>query len=96
MGFYIEMGISSGKEEWLLKSHNAILTRCPDSFDDIPPDKGLICVVDNYIFEAAAYCFSESELKAFSDLSDHRPKKWLLVDKGVAETLSGYKTRDTL
>lgn len=95
MGFYIETGSSSEKAAWLLKNHNAIITRCPASFDDIPSDKGLICVVDNYIFEAAAYCFSESELRDFSDWTDHRPKKWLLIDKDVAEMLSGYKTRGT-
>ena len=41
----------------------------------------LVCVVDNGFFGAAAYAYTEGELKAFTDPSDRRPKKWFTWDK---------------
>jgi len=38
----------------------------------------LICVVDNGLFEAAGYCYSEEEFKVFNDPNDWRPKTWLV------------------
>ncbi len=43
-----------------------------------PPkyQENLVCVVDNGFFQAAAYCYSESEFEAFNDPHDSRPKMW--------------------
>lgn len=41
----------------------------------------LVCVVDNGPFGAAAYAYSESEMKAFQYRGDYRPKVWLIWDK---------------
>lgn len=38
----------------------------------------LVCVVDNGLFEAAAYCYNESEFQAFNDPQDFRFKLWLI------------------
>lgn len=38
----------------------------------------LVCVVDNRVFGAAAYLYSPSELKDFSDPKDARPKRWFV------------------
>jgi hypothetical protein len=47
-------------------------------FDDPKKwEEGLVCVVNNGPFEAAAYAHCESELKYFSDAYDDRPKVWL-------------------
>jgi hypothetical protein len=89
MGFYIETGTSRGKADILISQYGASPV-CP-VFKDIDDNKALICVVDNGYFEAAAYCFSEQEFKAFNDPSDPRPRKWLIMDKDVAEKLSGYR-----
>jgi hypothetical protein len=56
-----------------------------DGAQAIPKPKefgpNLVCVVDNGIFGAAAYCYSEGEFKAFTDPSDTRPTKWFIWDK---------------
>jgi hypothetical protein len=41
----------------------------------------LVCVVDNGFFEAAGYCYSESEFQAFNHPTDNRPKTWLVHPK---------------
>lgn len=41
----------------------------------------LVCVVDNLMFGAAAYCYNEGEFRVFTDPSDARPKKWFIWDK---------------
>lgn len=91
MGYYIETDASTGKAQWLVFNENAEFVQQPDSFDGVPEDKALICVVNNFIFEAAAYCFSPEEFEVFTLPDDVRPKKWLLMDKVRAESMSGYK-----
>ena len=41
----------------------------------------MVCVVDNGIFAAAAYAYSEGEFRVFSDEHDRRPKTWFIYDK---------------
>lgn len=43
--------------------------------------KNLVCVVDNGYFGAAAYAYSEREMKAFQLPDDTRPKRWFTWDK---------------
>jgi hypothetical protein len=89
MGFYIDTFCNQGKADELVKRHGAIKIATPKSFNDIPVDKGLICVVENGFFDAAGLCYDESEFKAFV-FPDGRRKQWLLMNKGLAENLSGY------
>jgi len=63
----------------------------PESFDQIGQGIGLICVVDNGLFEAAAFCFDEQEFKEFIDPKDPRPKTWVVMDRDKAEILSKYR-----
>lgn len=42
-----------------------------------PESTAIVCVVNNGIFEAAGYCYSENEFLAFSDSNDRRSKTWL-------------------
>jgi len=87
MGHYIQ-GPTKGKVDFLVHEFSAIRTTQPISFSMIPGDKELICVVDNGIFDAAAWCFSEREFDEFTQKSDPRPKRWLLMDsKLVREKL---------
>jgi hypothetical protein len=45
-------------------------------------EEGLICVVDNGPFDAAAYVADERDLKDFSDYTqDERERVWLRWDK---------------
>lgn len=49
--------------------------------------EGIVCVVDNGPFEAAAYAYSESEMNEFK-APDGRPKTWLFYP--AAKNISGY------
>ena len=55
MGYYIEVPEQKGKADQLVRLHNArILPGRPKTFEDMPGDMALICVLDNGPFEAAA------------------------------------------
>ena len=90
MGYYIQTDGVRKKSQYLIDKHNAERISQPVKFEDIPDDKGLVCVVDNIVFEAAAYCFNESEFLSFNSPSDMREKIWLVMDKKEVEKLSGY------
>jgi hypothetical protein len=90
MGYYIQ-GPAKCKTQYIVSEYDGKIIPTPESFGDIPQDKGLICVVNNGYFEAAGYCFSAREFEAFSSPTDNRPKTWLIMDRELAEELSGYK-----
>lgn len=89
MGFYIQ-GPNTGKTQDILAKHDAIplddMQQVADAFD---AGLGVVCVVDNGPFEAAAFCYSKDELCEFSRSS--KPKLWLAMDRELAETLTGFK-----
>lgn len=63
-----------GKAKFIIDNvDGAIRTSETDMFSE-----NIVCVVDNGMFEAAAYIYSNSELHAFAE-SDGRPKTWLSV-----------------
>lgn len=89
MGFYIQ-GPPLGKVGFIESEYGAeVLSGPPSSFDEVPENKGLICVVSNGPFEAAGFCFSASEFDAFTH-PDTRPKTWLLMDLEEAKRASGF------
>lgn len=94
MGYYINTGHNVGKAEWLIANESALeLTFVPRSLADLSPDtelNGLICVVNNGPFEAAGFIYSDRELEAFTDPSDYRDKRWLVMPLERAKELSGY------
>ena len=47
----------------------------------------LVCVVENGVFDAAGFAYSESEMRQFL-INDERPKTWLIVEN--ASKWSGY------
>ncbi len=93
MGYYIEVPNVKGKAQQVIDIHGAeLLVRAPLSLSDIPPDKAVICVVDNGPFEAAGFMYSEMELQYFrSEVPGRSPHQWLTMDKAKACELSGYK-----
>jgi len=91
MGYYIEVPSSKNKTEQLIKLHDAKEVKCPELFSDVPNDKALICVIDNGLFEAAGYCYSPNEFREFKFDRSSQPRKWIIMDKDLAEKLSGYK-----
>jgi len=64
---------AKGKAEFLLNEGATKVT------GKIEFQENLVCVVDNYHFDAAAYAFSEEEMKQFLNPYDNRPKTWLIV-----------------
>lgn len=74
MGKYIN-GIGTTyteKIKALREQHNAVVT-------DSSFKKDLVCVVDNVLFAAAGYMYSEEERNEFANPADDRRKTWLIV-----------------
>lgn len=91
MGFYIEVPENKGKAAQLAKLYGAdIMDAPPETFDDVPENLALICVVDNGLFEAAALCYCADEFAAFNDPADYRRRRWVLMDKAKAHELTGF------
>jgi hypothetical protein len=91
MGYYVQ-GPAIGKAQFIVSEHDGVIISQPKEFNDVVNDKAIICVVGNGAWEAAAYCYNEKEFEEFADPSDPRPKKWLVMDKDLAEELSGFKS----
>ena len=91
MGYYIDNDSSGAvlprfdKAEHLIQYEGAIVLENPTEFVE-----GMVCVVENGMFDAAAYAYSESEFKCFYDLADVRKKTWLRLDPEKAKQLSGF------
>ncbi len=43
--------------------------------------ENLVCIVDNGMFEAVAYCKDQRDFDDFTDVDDYRRKTWLIWDK---------------
>ena len=84
MGYYIETPERSNKAEQIARIHDGEIIPQPLNFSKVPEGKALICVVDNRIFEAAAFCYNEAEFKVFSDPNDVRGRKWVIIQRDVA------------
>ena len=94
MGFYIETGTNTQKANILRQKHGATLTTVADARKTFTesPEMGVVVVVDNGFFEAAGFAYDENEFSMFvDDPHDHRNKTILLMDRKLAEELSGYK-----
>lgn len=82
MGKYVNItskgsvGSSFGSKCDCLIADGAKEIKTPKQFQ-----KNLVCVVDNGFFGAAAYAYSENEMKCFLDPTDRRPKRWFIWDK---------------
>lgn len=87
MGYYIDKNSANtplgalGKAQALI-ADGARQISPPTTFQE-----NLVCVVDNRIFEAAAYCYSPEEMEEFLR-PDGRRKVWLVYEH--AAKLSGY------
>ena len=92
MGYYIQVPMNQNKAEQLVDLYKGTIIDKPKAFEDIPPDKALICVISNTFFDAAAFCYSGREFKVLErDYSaSQRPRKWVLMDLQLAIHLSGF------
>jgi len=93
MGFYIQTSGLLGKAEAIIEKYGAErLLVPPESFAAIPEGKALIVVVSNGPFEAAGFVYSQQEFEAIvlPNLGDCRPRAFLLMDRKLAEEITGY------
>lgn len=95
MGYYLQSPADQhfGKADFLCREYNGqIISRDEARSLMSDPEKvAIACVVNNGNFEAAAYCFSVEEFKAFSRPDDHRPKEWIRFDNVSAiRQAAGY------
>ena len=89
MGYYVQ-GPAHRKADFIMKNYDAMKVTLPEAKEAVIEGMGVICVVDNGAFEAAAFCYNEQEFNAFNDPSDNRPKTWLIMDRKKAEELSKF------
>ncbi len=90
MGYYIQVPDNKGKARQLMNLYGAKLLDNKPEFNEVPSSLAIICVLDNVMFEAAGYAFSEQELSDFA-YPDGRSREWLLMDKERVHKLTGYK-----
>lgn len=89
MGRYIE-GPRRGKAEFLKKEHGALQvsqSRARDAIDD--PTLGVICIVYNETWDAAGFAYDLNEFWRM-ERPDGRPRRWMVMERGLAERLSGF------
>ena len=87
MGYYInenskgQEAPSNGKAQFIEADGGLVIPE-PKEWKE-----GIVCVVENGFFDAAAYAFSEKEMKEFLH-PDGRDKTWLYYP--LAKNISGY------
>jgi hypothetical protein len=91
MGYYIETDGVKNKAQYIIKNHGAKLVSRQEFLDADVNSNGLVAVVNNGFFEAAAFCYNDGERHAFTDPSDSRPKQYLIMERDVAKALTGYR-----
>ena len=89
MGYYIQVPDNKYKASQLVELYGAEIVDNPQWREDV----GLVCVVDNGPWEAAAYAYDEKEYQYFMSgmEGDTRPKIWVQINKAKAEELSGFR-----
>lgn len=86
MGMYLEHDMDGnplpavGKAKAILQHKYAVrMDSPPDEITKDPTGVAVICVVENGPFDAAGWCFDNSELRAFTNTQDRRKKTWIAV-----------------
>lgn len=54
----------------------------------------VIVIIDNGSFEAAGYCYDRNEFDTFTDPTDMRPRRYVLMPHEDAKRLTGYADRE--
>ena len=91
MGYYIETGTAKNKAAFLVENHGGEIVFDDKAQECLSAGLGVVCVVNNGPFEAAAFVYSQAEFNEFNDPADFRSKTWVVMDRETAEKLSGYK-----
>jgi hypothetical protein len=92
MGFYIQTAKNRDKAQQIIEAHGAVEVTPEEAriaMDD--NSKGVIVVLSNPSFDAAGFAFDLDEFEAFTRPDDRRLKKFLVMDRLAAKSLSGYR-----
>jgi len=91
MGFYIEVPKDFNKARQLQQLHKGTIVEREDALRAVSnPKVGVIVVVRNPTFEAALFVFNSFEWERAHDPRDLRHRQYVLLDRAVAEQLSGF------
>jgi len=94
MGYYIETGKSHNKLEDIMVKYKGERIPKPTitnwiTYRDL--GQAIICIVNNTVFEAAAFAFSPEELTVFTQADDLRYKCWLIIPWKDAVQATGFR-----
>lgn len=79
MGAYINPD-GQNKEEWLRENGTPINLLDVLNWSHKPVDVLPVVLMNNGFFTAAGICYSETEMRVFTDPSDSRPKSYFFVN----------------
>lgn len=89
MGRYIQTNSNHGKADTILASYPSAKEISRDEAIKSNPDvDGIVVVVNNGLFEAAAFAHNERELRDFTDPDDWRPKRFIKMDRNELEKIA--------
>lgn len=91
MGYYIQTEQNHNKASQIVATHGAVIITASEAegyINDL--EKAVICVIENPMFDAAAFCYDRKEFQAFNEDNSGRRKTWLVMDRSKAKELSGY------
>jgi len=91
MGYYLQG--PDPKADYLLATYPdfQVVTPSAAGLNVMDEDRAVVVVVQNGMFDAAAFAFSEGEFEEFTDPSDTRPKRFLTGPRDLVEVLSRYR-----
>lgn len=92
MGYYLQTpGQNHQKASKLIDMYGGKIETELDWNKFRSKELALVCVVDNNIFEAAAFAYSQEEFDYFTQLNDTRKKTWISLPWAIACKESGYE-----
>ena len=91
MGFYVQ-GPPLGKAKFIEQNYSGILATKSQAEKMLSEmSKGVIVVVNNGPFEAAAFAFNKKEFDDFHGPNDYRTKQYVIIDRTKACELTKYQ-----
>lgn len=91
MGYYYNPTDDRTKADGLLSLGAQEITQSRATQLVTEAQTGIFCVVDNGMFDAAAFAYDAHELAAFTQPTDNRPKRFFLINRETAKRITGYK-----
>lgn len=91
MGYYLQG--PDPKADHLLATYPYFqeVTLSEAAGDVMDEDRAVVVVVQNGMFDAAAFAFSEGEFEEFTRDDDPRPRRFLTGPRDLVEVLSRYR-----